>query len=69
MGKWTVEAPIYGSVSLHVEAENAEQAIARAKEGDWSEPPEIETWEVSEGCRGNVCNRMEHDRFKVVCHD
>ena len=65
MPKWIVTVPIYGCADVFVEAEDEASAIAKAKEGDWTSEPDIQTWEVSDGCKGSVCGRTEHDDFSA----
>ena len=65
--EWIVTKPIVGSASCIVQAETEEEARRVAAEsGDW----EVEEWETTEKCRGNVCNLMGiYGKDEVVPND
>lgn len=63
MTEWAVRVPIYGSATVYVEADSAEDAKAKAFEGGWDDA-EVDEWEVSKKC-GMTCHRTIHDRIEA----
>lgn len=56
MPRYSVTLPIVGSVSVEVEADNEEMALAAALESD-IDFKDVDQWEVlRRRCRGNVCS-------------
>ena len=54
MKKYRVTRPIVGTAYAYIEANSEEEAKETAEDF------EIEQWETTDGCQGNVCSQMHN---------
>lgn len=70
--EWIVTTPIIGTGTVYVNASNEEEAKQKALAGDWADhckQVEIDTLEMAEECRGNVCNLLSFSGTTIEPND